>query len=438
MARPITKTFYDWCIENNYSFILDLWDYEKNKKEPKDIGFGSHEKYYFKCIKDNNHSELKEISKITRLDHNSIDLRNHFICKKCNSFEQWCIENNRYDLLNRWDYELNTLLPSEVSKSTSKLYWFICPENKHPSELKRISNIIRQEKSSICIACNSFAQWGIDNIGKDFLQKYWSNKNINDPFSITYGSGLKVWIKCQTKSYHDDYLVTCSGFVSGERCPSCHSRKIHINDSLGKLYPQIFNIWSKNNNSSPYDYSPKSNQDILIYCKKHGELKKRISNLYRTNYECPICITEKSKSYLQNKVSTYLRSLNYTVLHEYDCNIIPINPKTGRKLPYDNEIPELKLIIEVNGMQHYEVTPYAFYQSKSNGNTPEECFKYQGEKDDYKRQYAIEHGYYFLEIPYFLDTAAEPYKFAIDIAIDQCKEKLRNSKISTVTTAGCM
>lgn len=31
------------------------------------------------------------------------------------SFKQWCLDNNRQDLLLRWDYELNEKAPSEVN-----------------------------------------------------------------------------------------------------------------------------------------------------------------------------------------------------------------------------------------------------------------------------------------------------------------------------------
>ena len=30
----INKNFYDWCIENNRSDLLERWDYELNNKVP--------------------------------------------------------------------------------------------------------------------------------------------------------------------------------------------------------------------------------------------------------------------------------------------------------------------------------------------------------------------------------------------------------------------
>ena len=68
------------------------------------------------------------------------------------------------------------------------------------------------------------------------------------------------------------------------------------------------------------------------------------------------------------------------------------NPITGGQLPYDIEIPILKIVIEVQGPQHYQYIPY-FHGSEEN-------FHYQQRKDDYKRRYAEKHGYQVIYIDY--------------------------------------
>ena len=40
------------------------------------------------------------------------------------SFEEWCIRNNYNDWINLWDYELNTVIPSEVAYGTRKKILF--------------------------------------------------------------------------------------------------------------------------------------------------------------------------------------------------------------------------------------------------------------------------------------------------------------------------
>jgi predicted RNA-binding Zn-ribbon protein involved in translation (DUF1610 family) len=115
----------------------------------------------------------------------------------------------------------------------------------------------------------SFAQYGIDNFGDDFLEKYWDyEKNTINPWEISYAKNKpKVWIKCQNpdKSYHGSYDVTCSHFTTmNSRCPYCTNRngKVHPLDSLGELYPEVLNLWSNKNKKSPYEYAPNSTKKM--------------------------------------------------------------------------------------------------------------------------------------------------------------------------------
>ena len=43
------KSLKDWCIENNASFILDMWDYERNDISPENVSYGSEIKVNWKC-----------------------------------------------------------------------------------------------------------------------------------------------------------------------------------------------------------------------------------------------------------------------------------------------------------------------------------------------------------------------------------------------------
>ena len=46
--------------------------------------------------------------------------------KNGKSFYDWCIKNNRQDILDRWDEELNGCNPKDISYSTNKKMWFKC------------------------------------------------------------------------------------------------------------------------------------------------------------------------------------------------------------------------------------------------------------------------------------------------------------------------
>jgi len=149
--------------------------------------------------------------------------------KKGKSFEQYCIENDKQDVLNRWDYELNDCKPNEISRGNrAKKYWFKCPKGIHKSELKDVSNFCHGHEGVMnCKQCNSFAQYGIDILGEDFLEKYWTyNKNKASPWEINHGSNnKKVWINCQECESHGSYLISPNDFIRGRRCPICNDSK---------------------------------------------------------------------------------------------------------------------------------------------------------------------------------------------------------------------
>lgn len=211
----------------------------KIKVKVKDLQHNYSGKVQVEC------SNCKKIINIQWIKYNKyVKKDGTYYCKKCASigrieiaretrlkngmsFEQWCIENNRQDVLDRWDYELNDKKPSEISYSSSR-YWFKCPNGLHFSELKTISVFTNGQEGSIrCKACNSFAQWGYDNVDDKFLEKYWDyDKNTISPWEISYGSSQKIWIKCQDKDYHGSYSTTSSITTNMNcRCPYCARKK---------------------------------------------------------------------------------------------------------------------------------------------------------------------------------------------------------------------
>ena len=360
------------------------------------------------------------------------------------SFYDWCVENNHQDWLDLWDYNLNDYTPQNIMSGSEKKYYFKCPCGKHESELKSICVITRKNRNTKinCNKCNSFAQWGTDNICQDFLNKYWDyekNKNI-DPWKIAHMYNGKVWIKCRKTNYHGSYEIACNKFIKGERCPYCNSNsgKIHKFDSLGCIYPQVFRLWSDKNDRTPYEVSPYSHYMATWKCGNniHVDYIRRVKESTYANFNCPECVRERDESFLQEKTRLYLsENLGYKINHEYDCTLIPQNPKLNNKkgqLPFDNEIiiNNSHLIIEVNGVQHYKLNGYHQMQAKHNNTTPEEEFHKQRLHDRYKRYVAYCNGYFYLAIPYTADNKEETYKKMIDDKIKEIKQMLKTKSVA--------
>lgn len=83
------------------------------------------------------------------------------------TFEEWCIENSRNDILDLWDYEKNELSPSEISAKTKKRMFFKCPNGIHDSESRRILTIT--DSPTHRIICKQCEYHNIDDlIGSSF------------------------------------------------------------------------------------------------------------------------------------------------------------------------------------------------------------------------------------------------------------------------------
>lgn len=106
-------------------------------------------------------------------------------------------------------------------------------------------------------------------------------------------------------------------------------------------------------------------------------------------------------------VDQYLRELKVKYYRE-NKTIRCVNPETGATLPYDFEIRDKKIIIEVNGGQHYK------FSKGFHGN--EDGFEYQKQKDDFKRIEAMLKGYIVIDLTYD-DIQTDRYKKIISDAL---------------------
>lgn len=186
--------------------------------------------------------------------------------KKSKSFEQWCLDNNRQDILSRWDYSINSVLPSEITYATSIKYYFKCPLGKHKSELKDIVSFVNgHEGCMLCKLCNSLA------IFYPEVFKIWSDKNSKTPYDYSHGSSQFVHWKCNDEKHEDYYRSISSSSNCNFRCPECQcsqgENKIsyHLNNKYIYYIPQkeFDGLVGLGNGNLSYDfYLP--NYNLLI------------------------------------------------------------------------------------------------------------------------------------------------------------------------------
>lgn len=248
--------------------------------------------------------------------------------------------------------------------------------------------------------------------GKDNVYKHWSYKNNVSPYDVYSNSHVSYIFCCPNKEYHE-YKKIPMDFSRGDRCPYCSYKKVHRFDSMGAMFPQSLSVYSEKNEKSVFEISPSWDNKVWWKCENniHEDFLRPAYDERIYSFRCPYCVKERRESFLQEKVRLYLENYFDDVLHEWDCTINPRNPKTGGTLRYDNEVPSIKLIVEVMGMQHKD---YHFYMNFFDEETSKKKLIETQWKDEFKKQHAINMNYTYLDIWQYEDDKNETWKKKIN------------------------
>ena len=333
-----------------------------------------------------------------------IHFKNGANCTNCcnkyeNSFAYYIQQELKEPLNKYWDWEKNELNPYLIYKGSRNKIWIKCDKvDYHESYEIACNNFYKGDRCPYCRKTkvhpkDSFAQWGINTFGKDFLTKYWSPKNTLNPWKLAPQSSKKVWILCQDKDYHNDnggYEISCDKFYFGRRCSYCHKAKVHPKNSFGCLYPQRTKYWSRSNDKSPFEVAPKSGKNFKFYCEDCGEeFETTLDKITIKNrsMKCRNCTSSKG----EQKIKEYLINNSINFIPQKTFKYL-IGVGNGN-LSYDFYLPQYNLLIEYQGEQHEKFIK-GFHKS-------EEDFIIQKEHDRRKKKYAKDNNIELLEVWYY-------------------------------------
>lgn len=167
-----------------------------------------------------------------------------------------------------------------------------------------------------------------------------------------------------------------------------HNSELKLVDLTGKRFGVLTVIKRANNISNRTAW--------VCKCDCGNVISTTGTNLTRGNSKSCGCV----KSTGEYNTIKYLNSRNvkYEVQKKFD-GLFGVD---GGKLSYDFFLPDYSVLIECQGQQHY--FPVDWFGG-------EEKFKIQIQHDKRKREYALDHGYELLEIPYSeyenIDTVLE-------------------------------
>lgn len=188
------------------------------------------------------------------------------------------------------------------------------------------------------------------------------------------------------------YEVSPNNFLRGKRCPYC-SAKAKKTDTQFKQ--EVFDLVG--DEYTFLDTYVKANVKIKVKHNKCGNVYGvRPTDFFSHHTRCPYCSNSKGED-LINKI---LKSLG--INYEYQKTFDDLKDKDC--LSYDFYIPSQNILIEYQGQQHYQPLNYfgGEYQ-----------FKVQQKHDKMKADYAKEHSYNLIAVPYTEDTFSKIKKYLI-------------------------
>lgn len=393
-------SFAQYHINNtDKDFLTKYWS-DKNTIDPWTISPSSSiTKVWIKCQEKEYHDDYEiSCSNFTKKSRGCPYCSSKKIHPK-DSFAQYHIDHTDPNFLEKYWGDKNTVDPWSIAPNSNKCkIWINCIEKDyHGQYVTNPNNFTTGNRCPYCVnqkvhPKDSFAQYHIDNTDKDFLTKYWSDKNKIDPWTIPPVCTTKVFIKCQEHDYHNDkggYHVSCANFTNGKRCSYCVSKILHPIDSFGGVNLYAVSYWSENNNISPFKVNKSGNKKYKFICPECGiEFMRLISSITRSrNVLCDKCNSSIGEMTIYNLLTTL--KINFIPQKEFD-GLIGIR---GGNLSYDFYLPDYNLLIEYQGEQHER------FIKGMHGKI--DVFHRQQEHDKRKREYAYENGYNLLEIWYY-------------------------------------
>lgn len=370
----------------NRSFAMhpksQFWS-SKNELEPYEVFKCSNKKYWFDCT-DCGHEIQLQLGNII----------NGQWCSYCNK-DKLCNSNNcnfcfnksfaSHPMANGWSSK-NELSARNISKSSDSKYWFDCINCNHSFEA-RLYSIKNENHCPYCTnqkLCDNECQLCFNkSCASHQMSKAWSDKNEIIPRMMFLQSNKKCIFNC-LKCNHE-YETTIHHYYNRDgSCPYCANKYLCQDDNCKSCFIKSFashplvSCWSSKNNISPRSIFKGSESKGIFNCNVcNSEFESKMYNVL-TGYWCPYC---KNKS--EAKLLQFLNKYNCKTQVRFDwCRF----SKTNNIMPFDFELMNDKILIELDGEQHFSQV--------SNWDAPELI----QEKDVEKIKKCIENGYSIIHI----------------------------------------
>ena len=403
-------------LDISHPFLAEQWHPEKNGKLLANyVTYGMRRKVWWLCKNTCSNGCKHEWEE-------QIRVRQKNGCPFC-SKHRIClhdsIEYTHPEIAKQWHPTKNgNLLPSQVTHGTLKKVWWLCNniscQEKCPHEWEATIGSRCGKESCGCPFCvtDGLRKVCIHNsivYTHPEIAKQWHPSMNGDkkPEEYSYGCKLKFWWRCnktcEKGCVHDFEARVFHRVKKSMGCPYCCKavRKVCQHTCLQETHPEIAKQWhpSKNGSKTPLTISRGHSKKVWWVCENKHEYNAIVSNRTVCNQGCPICVNKSEKKLYE------ILSEKYKIVRQFKLE----SCKDKSYLPFDFCIPELKIIIELDGNQHFKQV--------MNWKSPEENFK----RDIFKMEKALVEGYTIIRI-------YQPiiYNLTNDIIRKICLENINN------------
>jgi len=452
--RSSHEKFYFNCNDCNHEFLADLHSINSGRwcsycahqqlcdnnecKECFNQSFASHEKAQYwsdknevKAVEVFKSSRKKYIFRCNICSHDFFSSLCHIIngswCPYCCEPSRLLCDNNKckkcfeksfasHEKAKYWSNK-NKLCPTEVFKSSGDKYIFDCNICKHEF-IAKLNNIYSGNRW--CPYCAKPCKKLCENneckycFDKSFASHEksieFSLKNNINPRQIIKGSHEKYLFDCKMCNHEYETIIGSDNW-----CIYCSSKKLCNNDKCIFCFKKSFESHEKskylNDKTLDTRFIFKGTADKYNFnCNKCNKIFLiAINKITGSNRWCPYCVN-KTEQKLYDKLLT----LYFTLQQQFRVDWC----KNKTYLPFDFVIPENKIIIELDGIQHFEQV--------SNWDSPDKV----QERDKYKMICANDNNYSVIRIlqeDVFYDT----YDWLSELN-DNIKDIIKNKKVQNI------
>lgn len=229
---------------------------------------------------------------------------------KRQTLREYCIENDRLELLCQWHPVKNgDHTPSNVPVGSNRKFWWM-DELGHEWEQGLYNRCARRSGCPICagrVILPGFNDLASKN--PELAVQWHPNKNGSlTPQEVRPGSSRKVWWICSKG--HEWRASPTTRVKMGAECPICSNyfALTGYND-LATTHPGIASQWhpTKNGSLTPQEIVAGSNRSVWWQCSLGHEWCAKVVDRTRGTNGCPYCANQKVLKEFNDLATTHPR-----------------------------------------------------------------------------------------------------------------------------------